>query len=303
MAIVELREKFKSTSSEIIVPFEIEYYLTGITICVPQKGDRKKILDLSIQNVKQYKLEKLKQTEKLNPEQKSTALLKSIQEKFFLEKIPMHIECFDNSNISGTNAVAACVVYKKGKPSKKDYRKYNIKSVTGSDDYSSMREVVYRRYKRLISENSPLPDLIITDGGRGQMEIVRKVLIEELNIYIPVVGLVKNQKHKTNEVLFGFPPKEIGIKPTEMLFKFLALMQDEVHRFAITFHKEKRSKEQTGSEIDKIPGIGEKTKMQLINHFKSIKRIRNAKFEDIEKIIGKSRASIIYDYFNKNLSI
>lgn len=303
LAVVELREKFKSTSKEIIVPFNIEFSLNGVTVSVPQKGDRKKILDLSIQNVKQYKLEKLKQIEKLNPEQKSTALLKSIQEKFYLNKIPMHIECFDNSNISGTNAVAACVVYKKGKPSKKDYRRYNIKSVNGPDDYSSMREVVYRRYKRLISEDSPLPDLIITDGGRGQMEVVRKVLKEELNINIPIVGLVKNQKHKTNEVLFGFPPKEIGIKPTEMIFKFLAMLQDEVHRFAISFHKEKRSKEQTSSELDKIPGVGEKTKMQLINHFKSIKRVRNAKFEDIEKIIGKSRASIIYEYLNQNLSV
>lgn len=303
LAIVELREKFKSTSKEIIVPFNIEFSLNGVTVNIPQKGDRKKILELSIQNVKQHKLEKLKQTEKLNPEQRSTSVLKNIQEKLQLKKIPLHIECFDNSNISGTNAVAACVVYKKGKPSKKEYRKYNIKSVEGPNDYASMREVVFRRYKRLISEDSPLPDLIITDGGIGQMEIVRKVLEEDLNIKIPIVGLAKNQKHKTNEILFGFPPKIIGIKPSEMIFKFLAMLQDEVHRFAITFHKEKRSNEQTSSELDKISGIGEKTKMQLINHFKSIKRIQNAKFEDIEKIIGKSRASIIYDYFNQNLSV
>jgi excinuclease ABC subunit C len=301
-AIIELRDKFNSTSKEIIVPFEIEFSIKGTTINVPVKGDRKKLLDLSIQNVRQHKLEKLKQTEKLNPEQRGTAVLKSIQEKLHLEKIPMHIECFDNSNISGTNAVAACVVYKKGKPSKKDYRKFNIKTVEGPNDYASMYEVIQRRYSRLIREESPLPDLIITDGGVGQMEIVRKVIEDELKIKIPIVGLAKNQKHKTNEILFGFPPKEIGIKPTEMIFKFLALMQDEVHRFAINFHKEKRSKEQTISELDNIPGIGEKTKLLLINHFKSVKRLRNAEFQEIEKIIGKTRASVIYEHFRPDLS-
>ena len=215
----------------------------------------------------------------------------------------MNIECFDNSNISGTNAVAACVVFKKGKPSKKDYRKYNIKTVEGPDDYASMKEVVYRRYSRMLKEESPLPDLILTDGGLGQMEVVRQVIEDELNIYIPIAGLVKNQRHKTNEVLFGFPPKAIGMKPNDQLFKFLAYIQEEVHRFAITFHRDKRSKAQTSSILDEIKGIGEKTKSELLNHFKSIKRLQNAEISEIEKIVGKSRASIIYKHFNVNLSV
>ncbi len=302
LAIIELRNKFQSSSKEIIVPFDIEFPIYGVTITIPQKGDKKKLLDLSIQNVKQYKFDKLKQAEKLNPEQKNTSVLKNMQEKLKLEKLPMHIECFDNSNISGTNAVAACVVFKKGKPSKKDYRKYIIKTVEGPDDYASMKEVVLRRYSRMLKEETPLPDLILTDGGLGQMEIVRQVIEDELNINIPIAGLVKNKQHKTNEVLFGFPPKSIGLKPNDLLFKFLANIQGEVHRFAITFHREKRSKAQTTSALDEIKGIGEKTKTELINHFKSIKRLRNAEISEIEKITGKHRASIVYSHFNADLS-
>lgn len=300
LAIIELRERLKSESKEIVLPFDIDYKIKGITVSVPQKGDRKKLLDLAQQNVRLYKLEKLKQTEKLNPEQRGIQLMKAVQEKLQLEKIPMTIECFDNSNIQGSDAVAACVVYKKGKPSKQDYRKYIIKTVEGPDDYASMKEVVHRRYSRMLKEETPLPDLIIADGGIGQMEIIRKVVFDELNLNIPIAGLSKNNKHKTNEVLIGFPPKSVGLKPTEQLFKFFAGMQEEVHRFAIKFHREKRSKNQTASELDKIPGIGEKTKKELITHFKSIKRIRLAKFEDIEKLIGKHRASIVYNYFNAN---
>jgi excinuclease ABC subunit C len=303
IAIIELRTRFNSTSKEIIIPFDIEFPIKGVTINIPQKGDRKKLLDLSTQNVKQYKLDKLKQTERLNPEQRNTSILKSIKEKLQLSKLPLHIECFDNSNISGTSAVAACVVFKKGKPAKKDYRKYNIKTVTGPDDYASMKEVVFRRYSRMINEESPLPDLIITDGGIGQMEVVRQVLQEQLKIDIPIAGLAKNQKHKTNELLFGFPPKEIGFKPNDQLFRFLAQVQEEVHRFAITFHRDKRSKQQTASELDNIKGIGEKTKILLMTHFKSIKRLQNAEIIEIEKIIGNSRASVIYKYFREDLSL
>lgn len=303
MAIVELREKFNSTSREIILPFEIGFELNNVTTTIPQKGDKKKLLDLSIQNVKQHKLEKLKQTEKLNPEQKGMSVLKNLQEKLQLSKIPMHIECFDNSNISGTSAVAACVVFKKGRPSKKDYRKYNIKTVEGPDDYASMREVIMRRYSRLIAEEQTLPDLIITDGGIGQMEIVRKVVEDELNLNIPIAGLAKNDKHRTNELLYGFPPKEIGLKPTDQVFKFLASVQDEVHRFAITFHRDKRSKQQTKSELDDIKGLGEKSKLLLIKHFKSIKRIRNASLDEISNIIGTHRASIVYKHFHEVLSL
>ncbi len=301
LAIVELRERLKSASKEIVLPFNIDYKIKGITVSVPQKGDRKKLLDLAQQNVKLYKLEKLKQTEKLNPEQRGMQLLKAVKEKLQLEKIPMTIECFDNSNIQGSDAVAVCVVYKKGKPSKQDYRKYIIKTVEGPDDYASMKEVVLRRYSRILKEETPLPDLIIADGGIGQMEIIRKVIFDELKLNIPIAGLAKNNKHKTNEVLIGFPPKSVGLKPTDQLFKFFAGMQDEVHRFAIKFHREKRSKNQTVSELDKIHGIGEKTKIELINHFKSIKRLRLAKLVDIEKIVGKHRASIIYEHFNGHL--
>lgn len=302
LAVVELREKFQSSSKEIIVPFDIEFPIYGVTTTIPQKGDKKKLLDLSTQNVKQYKLDKLKQSEKLNPEQKNTALLKSIQEKLQLAKLPMHIECFDNSNISGTNAVAACVVFKKGKPAKKDYRKFNIKTVEGQDDYASMKEVVFRRYSRMLKEDTPLPDLILTDGGLGQMEVVRQVIEDELNINIPIAGLVKNQRHKTSEVLVGFPPKSIGLKPNDQLFRFLSYIQEEVHRFAITFHRDKRSKTQITSVLDEIKGIGEKTKNELLNHFKSIKRLRNAEISEIENIIGKHRASIVYNHFNSNLN-
>ena len=302
IAIIELREKLNSNSKEIIVPFPIEIEFADIKFIVPQRGDRKKLLELSEQNVKQYKLEKLKQTEKLNPDQKSIQLLTEIQQKLHLEKIPMTIEAFDNSNISGSNAVAACVVFKKAKPSKKDYRKYIIKTVQGPDDYASMKEVVKRRYIRLINENMPLPDLIIADGGIGQMEVIRQVVEDELNLKIPIAGLAKNDKHKTSELLFGFPPKEIGMKPNDTLFKLLAFIQEEVHRFAITFHRDKRSKNQTASELDNIRGIGEKTKNELIKHFKSVKRIKSSNLDELTKIIGTNRASIVYKYFHPVLN-
>lgn len=297
MAIIELRQKFNSTSKEIIIPFDPEFEMNGITMTIPVKGDKRKLLDLSIQNVKQYKLDKLKQSEKLNPEQKQTAILKAIQDKLQLSKLPVTIECFDNSNISGTSAVAACVVFKKAKPVKKEYRKYTIKSVEGPDDYASMREVVYRRYSRMIAEQTPLPDLIITDGGSGQMETVRKVIEDQLNLAIPIAGLAKDKKHKTSQLLFGFPAMVIDVKPNDMVFKFLSTVQDEVHRFAITFHRDKRSKQQTASELDEIKGIGSVTKNTLINEYKSVKRIQNASLSDLQKIIGTSRASIIYNYF------
>ena len=298
MAIVELRERFQSNSKEIIVPFKIEYPIKGVIVNIPQRGDRKKLLDLSLQNVRQYKLDKLKQAEKLNPDQRAIQLLKIIQETLHMSKPPLTIECFDNSNISGTDAVAACVVFKKAKPSKKDYRKYNIKTVVGPDDYASMKEVVRRRYTRMLSEETPLPDLIIADGGIGQMEVIRQVLEDELKIDIPIAGLAKDSKHHTRELLFGFPPKAIGLKPNDQLFKLLASMQDEVHRFAIAFHRDKRSKSQTSSELDSIPGIGEKTKNDLIKHFKSVKRIKSANLIELVEIAGKNRASIIYSYFN-----
>jgi len=270
-------------------------------VVIPQRGDRKKLLELAMQNVRQYKVDKLKQAEKLNPDQRAIQMLKSIQEKLHMEKPPMTIECFDNSNISGTDAVAACVVFKKGKPSKKDYRKYTIKTVVGPDDYASMKEVVRRRYSRMISEETPLPDLIIADGGIGQMEVIRQVVEDELNINIPIAGLAKDSKHHTRELLFGFPPKEIGLKPADQLFKLLASMQDEVHRFAIAFHRDKRSKTQVASELDTIPGIGEKTKNDLIKHFKSVKRIKSAALSELSEIAGSARASIIYKYFHGDL--
>ncbi|MDD3321559.1 MAG: excinuclease ABC subunit UvrC [Paludibacter sp.] len=301
LAIVELREKLKSNSKEIVVPFEINYTFKDATIVIPQRGDRKKLLDLALQNVRQYKLDKLKQAEKLNPDQRAIQLLKSIQEALHMEKPPMNIECFDNSNISGTDAVAACVVFKKAKPSKKDYRKYNIKTVVGPDDYASMKEVVRRRYSRMLSEETVLPDLIIADGGIGQMEVIRQVIEDELQINIPIAGLAKDSKHHTRELLFGFPPKEIGLKINDPLFRLLASMQDEVHRFAITFHRDKRSKTQVASELDAIPGIGEKTKKDLIMHFKSVKRIRNAQLDELVDIAGSNRGSIIYKHFNVDL--
>ena len=301
LAIVELRERLHSNSKEIVVPFEINYQMKDATIVIPERGDRKKLLDLALQNVRQYKVDKLKQAEKLNPDQRAIQLLKSIQEVLHMEKPPMTIECFDNSNISGTDAVAACVVFKKAKPSKKDYRKYNIKTVVGPDDYASMKEVVRRRYTRMIEEDSPLPDLIIADGGIGQMEVIRQVIEDELNIYIPIAGLAKDSKHHTREILFGFPPKAIGLKPADLLFKLLASMQDEVHRFAIAFHRDKRSKTQVASELDTIPGIGEKTKNDLIKHFKSVKRIKTAPLQELIEIAGNSRASIVYNYFHDDL--
>ena len=301
-AIVELRERLQSNSREIVVPFEINYQLKDASIIIPQRGDRKKLLELAMQNVRQYKLDKLKQEEKLNPDQRAMQMMKNIQEVLHMDKPPMTIECFDNSNISGSDAVAACVVFKKGKPAKKEYRKYNIKTVVGPDDYASMKEVVRRRYSRMLTEASPLPDLIIADGGAGQMEVIRQVLEDELNISIPIAGLAKDKKHNTRELLYGFPPKEIGLKINDPLFKILAAMQDEVHRFAIAFHRDKRSKSQVASELDTIPGIGEKTKNDLINHFKSVKRIKNANLNDLSEIVGNTRASTIYNYFNANLN-
>lgn len=300
LAIVELRDRFKSISSQIIVPFIPDVELENTEFIVPLRGDKKKLLDLSIQNVKQFRVDKYKQSEKLNPEQRTTKILKDIQDKLHLDKLPNHIECFDNSNISGTNAVAACVVYKKAKPSKKDYRKYIIKTVDGVDDYASMREVVYRRYSRMVNEGTPLPDLILTDGGKGHMESVRQVVVDCLHLDIPIVGLAKNDKHTTSEVLVGFPPQSIGLKPTDSLFRFLAEIQEEVHRFAISFHRDKRSKDQVSSELDSIKGIGETSKKALLKHFKSVKRISLASLEELKVILPTSRASIVYTYFHPN---
>lgn len=292
LGIIEMRERYKSASREIIVPFDIEIELNDVTFTIPQRGDKKKLLELSLLNVKQYKADRMKQAEKLNPEQRSMRLMKEIQQELHLDRLPMQIECFDNSNIQGTDAVAACVVFKKAKPSKSDYRKYNIKTVVGADDYASMKEVVRRRYQRAIEEESPLPDLIITDGGKGQMEVVRQVM-EELQLDIPIAGLAKDRKHRTSEVLFGFPPQTIGIKQHSPLFRLLEQIQDEVHRFAITFHRDKRSKRQVASALDKIKGIGEKTKTALLKEFKSVKRIKEATIEEVSAIIGESKAKII----------
>ena len=292
LGIIEMRERYKSASREINVPFDIEIELNDVTFTIPQRGDKKKLLELSLLNVKQYKADRMKQAEKLNPEQRSMRLMKEIQQELHLDRLPMQIECFDNSNIQGTDAVAACVVFKKAKPSKSDYRKYNIKTVVGADDYASMKEVVRRRYQRAIEEESPLPDLIITDGGKGQMEVVRQVM-EELQLDIPIAGLAKDRKHRTSEVLFGFPPQTIGIKQHSPLFRLLEQIQDEVHRFAITFHRDKRSKRQVASALDNIKGIGEKTKTALLKEFKSVKRIKEATIEEVSAIIGESKAKII----------
>lgn len=302
LAILELREQLNSKNKTLIVPFLPDEIGENLEFIVPQRGDKKKLLDLAIKNVHQYKIDKYKQSEKLNPDQRAMRLMKEIKKTLCLPKIPETIECFDNSNISGTDAVAACVVFKKCKPSKKDYRTYNIKTVVGADDYASMKEVVYRRYRRLQDEQQPLPDLIITDGGKGQMEVVRQVIEDELHLQIPIVGLAKNNRHKTNEILFGFPPQVIGLKPTDFTFKFLASVQDEVHRFAISFHRNKRSKHQTTSELDNIKGIGEKTKIELLKHFKSLKHIKIASKTELEKVVGKSRASIVYEYFNAKMT-
>lgn len=303
MAIIELRERLKSASREIIVPFmpDIEE-IENANFIIPQRGDKKRLLELSLQNVKQYKVDKYKQADKLNPEQRKTRLTNKLQTVLGMDKPPVRIECFDNSNISGTDAVAGCVVFVNTKPLKKDYRKYNIKTVTGPDDYASMREVVFRRYSRMINENAPLPDLIITDGGQGQMEVVREVIEDTLNLNIPIAGLAKNDRHKTNELLFGFPPKVIGMKTTDELFRFLSSIQEEVHRYAISFHRDKRSKHQVASELDNIKGIGEKTKNDLLKTFKSVKRIKEADFAELENSIGKNRASIIYTYFHGTLT-
>lgn len=298
LGIVEMRERFHSKAKEIILPQEINLDLEGVTITVPQRGDKKTLLDLSLMNGKQYKFDRLKQAEKLNPEQKSVRLMKELQDLLHLPKLPYQIECFDNSNISGSDAVAACVVFKKMKPSKADYRKYNIKTVVGPDDYASMKEVVYRRYKRLLEEEQPLPDLIVADGGKGQMEVIRQAVQDELNLDIPIAGLAKNDRHRTNELLYGFPARVIGMKTESELFRVLTHLQDEVHRFAITFHRDKRSKHALHSELDDIKGIGPKAKETLLKAFKSVKRIKEADIEALEEVIGKSKASLVYQYFH-----
>ena len=299
LAIVEMRERFQSHAKEIILPQEVDIDLEGVTITIPQRGDKKILLDLSLMNGKQYKFDRLKQAEKLNPEQKQVRLMKELQDLLHLPKMPYQIECFDNSNISGSDAVAACVVFKKMKPSKQDYRKYNIKTVVGPDDYASMKEVVYRRYKRLIEEQQPLPDLIVADGGKGQMEVIRQAVQDELGLDIPIAGLAKDDKHRTNELLFGFPARVIGMKDTSELFRVLTHLQDEVHRFAITFHREKRSKHALHSELDNIKGIGPKTRDELLNSLKSVKRIREAELTTLENLIGHAKAQIVYKYFHQ----
>lgn len=299
LAIVEMRERFQSNAREIILPQEINCNLEGVTVTVPQRGDKKTLLDLSLMNGKQYKFDRLKQAEKLNPEQKSVRLMKEIQDALHLPKLPYQIECFDNSNISGTDAVAACVVFKKAKPSKQDYRKYNIKTVVGADDYASMKEVVGRRYRRLIDEQQSLPDLIIADGGKGQMEVIREVIQDELKLDIPIAGLAKDDRHRTNELLYGFPPRVIGMKTDSELFRLFTQIQDEVHRFAITFHRDKRSKHQLHSELDDIKGIGPKTRDSLLKALKSVKRIREADLNTLNKIVGEAKANIIFEHFNK----
>lgn len=299
LGIIEMRERFGSKSKEIIVPFEINIDLEGTTITIPQRGDKKTLLDLSVMNGKQYKFDRLKQAEKLNPEQKQTRLLKELQDKLQLPKMPYHIECFDNSNISGTDAVAGCVVFRALKPSKKDYRKYNIKTVVGPDDYASMQEVVRRRYKRMIEENTPLPDLIITDGGLGQMSVVREVVENELGLNIPIAGLAKNDRHRTNELLYGNPPMSIQLKTDSELFHVLTQIQDEVHRYAITFHRDKRSKHALQSELDSIKGIGPKTKETLLAELKTVKRIKESDIQTLSNIIGEAKAKIIFSYFNE----
>lgn len=296
-AIPEIRERFHSTSKEIIVPFEMEWKLKDATFFVPQRGDKKHLLELSEMNCKQYKFDRLKQAEKLNPEQKQTRLMKELQSKLKLPKMPYQIECFDNSNISGTDAVAGCIVYKGMKPSRKDYRKYNIKTVEGPDDYASMQEVVRRRYSRMIEEETPLPDLIITDGGKGQMEVVREVIEDELHLEIPIAGLAKDDRHRTNELLYGFPPQTIALPPESELFKVLTQIQDEVHRYAITFHRDKRSKHALHSELDDIKGIGPKAKEALLSKFKSVKKIKEASQEQLAEVLGPHKAEILAKYF------
>lgn len=298
LAIVEMRERFHSSAKEIILPEDIDLNMEGITITVPQRGDKKTLLELSQMNGKQYKFDRLKQAEKLNPEQKQVRLMKELQDLLHLPKMPYQIECFDNSNISGSDAVAACVVFKKMKPSKQDYRKYNIKTVVGPDDYASMKEVVYRRYKRLLEEEQPLPDLIVADGGKGQMEVIRQAVQDELGLDIPIAGLAKDNRHRTNELLYGFPPRVVGMKTNSELFRVLTILQDEVHRFAITFHREKRSKHALHSELDDIKGIGTKTRETLLATFKTVKRIKEAELEKLVECIGLAKAEIIYQHFH-----
>ena len=299
-AIPEIRERFSSTAKEIIVPFELDFKVKDAEFFIPQRGDKHHLLELSEMNAKQYKFDRLKQTEKLNPEQKQTRLMRELQEKLKLSKLPYHIECFDNSNISGTDAVAGCVVYKGMKPSKKDYRKYNIKTVVGPDDYASMQEVVRRRYSRMQEEGTPLPDLIITDGGKGQMEVVREVVEDELHLSIPIAGLAKDDRHRTNELLFGFPQQTIALDIKGELFKVLTQIQDEVHRYAISFHRDKRSKSQLHSELDDIKGIGPKTKDALLKALKTVKRTKEADIQVLTNAIGASKATIVYNYFHAN---
>lgn len=302
-AIPEIRERFHSTAREIIVPFDIDWALKDAQFFVPQRGDKKHLLELSEMNCRQYKFDRLKQAEKLNPEQKQTRLMKELQQKLGMEKMPYTIECFDNSNISGTDAVAGCVVFKALKPARKEYRKYNIKTVVGPDDYASMQEVVRRRYTRMIEEGTPLPDLIITDGGKGQMEVVRQVIEDELHLSIAIAGLAKDDRHRTNELLFGFPPKVVGMKTDSELFHILTHIQDEVHRYAITFHRDKRSKHALHSELDDISGIGPKTRDLLLNTFKTVKRMREANLETLQQAIGKSKGALLYLHFHpKNAS-
>lgn len=298
LGIIELRARFKSDAKEIVVPQEIDVELDGVKFTVPKLGDKKKLLDLSIMNGKQYKFDRLKQAEKLNPEQKQTRLMKELQDMLHLPKLPYHIECFDNSNISGTDAVASCVVFKAMKPSKKDYKHFNIKTVVGPDDYASMKEVVHRRYTRLLEEEQPLPDLIIADGGKGQMEVIREVIQDELNLDIPIAGLAKDDRHRTNELLYGFPPLKVALKVESELFHVLTHIQDEVHRFAIEFHRNKRSKRALHSELDDIKGIGPKTRDELLKALKSVKRIREADLETLTNAIGASKAKIIYEHFH-----
>ena len=299
LGIIELRQRFQSDSKEIIVPQEVDVELDGVKFTIPKLGDKKTLLELSAMNGKQYKFDRLKQAEKLNPEQKQVRLMKELQEKLHLPSLPYQIECFDNSNISGTDAVAACVVFKKMKPSKSDYKRYNIKTVTGPDDYASMKEVVGRRYQRLLDEEQPLPDLIIADGGKGQMEVIREVIQDELNLDIPIAGLAKNDRHRTNELLYGFPPMSVQLKTDSELFHVLTQIQDEVHRFAIEFHRNKRSKHALQSELDNIKGIGPKTRDGLLNGLKSVRRIREASLEELAAAVGASKAQIVYDYFHK----
>ena len=299
LAIVQIREKLGSTSREIVVPYEIELPLEGVTLTIPQRGDKRTLLELSEMNGKQYRFDRLKQVEKLNPEQKAVRLMKEIQAALKLPKMPYQIECFDNSNISGTDAVAACVVFKKMKPSKKDYRKYNIKTVVGPDDYASMKEVVRRRYTRLVEEGQPLPDLIITDGGKGQMEVVREVVEDELHLDIPIAGLAKDDRHRTNELFYGFPPMVVGMKTDSELFHMLTHIQDEVHRFAITFHRDKRSKHALHSEMDDIRGIGPKSKEALLKAFKTVKKIRDSSTEELAAVVGRQKAELVTSHFRQ----